>query len=146
MIPRNDRTFSLRQKTYPSRDLARECRSRPLLPRYEWQGPFLALQHRASNMRLAIYQGSWNRIVISGPSFGGKKDVPASSGLGNLTVGNSGSGLCCSFTGMKGLKPKHSKPWLRNTSLTPCIEVLTNLTFVDSLRTLERMSFQRSVN
>jgi hypothetical protein len=47
---------------------------------------------------------------------------------------------------MKGLKPKHSKPWPRNASLTPCIEVLTNLTFVDSLRTLERMSFQRSMN
>jgi hypothetical protein len=72
-------------------------------------------------------------------------DIPASSGLGNLTVGNSGSGFCCSFTGMKGLKPKRSKPRLSSTWLTPCIEVLTNLMFVDSLRALGRMEFQRSV-
>jgi hypothetical protein len=46
---------------------------------------------------------------------------------------------------MNGLKPKRSKPRLRSTWLTPCIEVLTNLMRVDSLRALERVKLQRFV-
>jgi hypothetical protein len=64
------------------------------------------------------------------------RGVPASSGLGNWTVGNSGSGSCCSFTGVNGLKPKRSKLFSTNTWPTPCMDVLTNLTSVDVLRPL----------
>lgn len=63
-------------------------------------------------------------------------NTPFSSGFGNLTVGNSGSGTCCSLTGMKEGSPKISKALATNGWLTPCIEVLTNLTLVRELRGL----------
>mmetsp|Transcript_11056 Transcript_11056/g.27099 ORF Transcript_11056/g.27099 Transcript_11056/m.27099 type:complete len:208 (+) Transcript_11056:488-1111(+) len=46
-----------------------------------------------------------------------------SSGLGYATVGNSGSGVFCSFTPKKGLCPKDSKARWAKGAPTPCMAV-----------------------
>ena len=67
---------------------------------------------------------------------GDRIGIPFSSGLGKRTVGKSGSGICCSFTAMKGGSPNMANALVTNGLLTPCIEVLTNLTGVFALSDL----------
>jgi hypothetical protein len=62
--------------------------------------------------------------------------IPFSSGFGNFTVGNSGSGSCCSLTEIKGVNPKVSNAFVAQGWLTPCIDVLTNFTLVFAFRSL----------
>jgi len=55
-------------------------------------------------------------------------DLPFSSGFGNATVGNSGSGSFCSATSTIAWSgnPKTCIPLLTNGEETPCIDVFTN--------------------
>ena len=68
--------------------------------------------------------------------------IPFSSGFGKRTVGKSGSGICCSFTATNGGSPNIANALVANGSLTPCIEVLTNLTAVPALSDLYRATMR----
>lgn len=63
---------------------------------------------------------------------------PFSSGLGNATVGNSGSGSFCSPTSTIAWSgnPKTCIPLLTNGEETPCMEVFTNFMTCNMSRVL----------
>lgn len=52
-------------------------------------------------------------------------------------MGKSGSGTCCSSTGIYGARPKFEKACFTKESLTPCIDVLTNFIGVVPFSELE---------
>ena len=66
-------------------------------------------------------------------------DSPFSSGFGNATVGNSGSGSFCSATSTIAWSgnPKICIPLLTNGEETPCMEVFTNFMTGNVSRFLE---------
>ena len=51
--------------------------------------------------------------------------APGSSGLGNATVGKSGSGSACSSTGTTSVKPASASTRATATPPTPCSDVVT---------------------
>ncbi|CAM5516425.1 hypothetical protein SGRIM128S_07293 [Streptomyces griseomycini] len=77
-----------------------------------------AAQRSASGSLAMTRSGFVSRAFAKARSI-----APGSSGLGNATVGNSGSGSACSVTRSGAGKPARAKAASRTSLPTPCIAV-----------------------